>query len=43
MMNNNRDPGNAFLTGMAGCLGVGAAIGIVIILLVVFLALASHH
>ena len=43
----NENPGKeatrAFMTGAAGCLGVGAAIIMVIIVLAILGAVVSHH
>ena len=38
-----RDAGKAFASGFAGCLGVGLAILVVLIVLGFLMALASHH
>jgi hypothetical protein len=37
-----QDAGRAFLSGFAGCLGVGLAIVFVIVLLLVLVALGHH-
>jgi predicted lipid-binding transport protein (Tim44 family) len=41
--NPGREAGSALMSGFAGCLGVGLAIILVIVVLAIFIAVANHH
>jgi hypothetical protein len=39
----HKDAGKAFLSGFAGCLGVGLAVVAVFVFLIILLAVLGHH